>query len=134
MAAQPIITEEKQAEARASSREERGRQIFEERYNEITHVAGDEWYVPASALLDGRYVVRLGDNPSCECPDHEYRGATCKHIIAATIANAKSRTCSCCSRRVLGRFTEEVTEDDELLSWFPGDELCVECIRAGYWV
>jgi hypothetical protein len=33
---------------------------------------------------------------------------------------------------VLGRFTTEVTEEDELLSWFPGDVLCADCIRRGF--
>ncbi len=32
------------------------------------------------------------------------------------------------------RFTSEVREDDGLLSWFPGDVLCADCIRAGMWV
>jgi hypothetical protein len=27
----------------------------------------------------------------------------------------------------------EVTEDDALLSWFIGDELCAECIKTSYW-
>jgi hypothetical protein len=27
----------------------------------------------------------------------------------------------------------EVTEDDALLSWFVGDELCADCIRDGFW-
>jgi hypothetical protein len=34
---------------------------------------------------------------------------------------------------VLRRFTTEVSEDDGLLSWFPGDVLCADCIRTGFW-
>jgi hypothetical protein len=35
--------------------------------------------------------------------------------------------------RILGQFLSEVTEDDELLSWFLGDELWPNCLRAGFW-
>jgi hypothetical protein len=103
-----------------------------ERWNEIEWITGDAWYVPASDLLTDRYVVRLGDNPSCECPDYTHRHRSCKHLFAAQIADAKSRTCDCCGARVLGRFLSEVTEDDGLLSWFPGDELCGDCVREGF--
>jgi hypothetical protein len=34
---------------------------------------------------------------------------------------------------VLGRFVSEVSEDDELLSWFVGDQICADCISAGFW-
>jgi hypothetical protein len=34
----------------------------------------------------------------------------------------------------LGRFVSEVTEDDELLSFYPADRICADCIRARYWV
>ncbi len=117
-----------------TTRLERGVEVFEERYNEVEHVGGDTWSVPSSNLLIGTYLVRLGDNPSCECADFTYRHRECKHIAAARAADSKSRTCSCCSKRVLARFATEVTEDDELLSWFPGDVLCADCIREGFWV
>ena len=87
----------------------------------------------ASHLLDDRYVVRLGDRPSCECTDASFRHVFCKHQVAASIAASKSRTCDCCGNRVSGKALTEVTEDDELLSWYPGEELCERCIRAGYW-
>ena len=117
----------------STARLERGQRLFEERYNEITHVAGDEWIVPSGNLLTGTYTVRIGDRPSCECKDFEYRNVTCYHQIAAQIADSKSRACSCCRNRVLGRFLSEVTEEDGLLAWFVGDELCGDCIKAGYW-
>ena len=110
----------------------RGRQLFEERWNEIAHVAGDEWIVPSGNQVTGTYVVKIGDSPSCECEDHTYRRVTCYHLVAAQIADSKSRTCDCCGARVLGMFLSEVTEDDKLLSWFVGDELCGDCVRAGY--
>ncbi len=117
-----------------TTRAERGVEVFEERYNEIEHVGGDTWSVPSSNLLTGTYLVRLGDNPSCECADYTYRQRTCKHIAAAQLAESKSRVCSCCNRKVFGRFTSEVSEDDGLLSWFVGDVLCADCIREGFWV
>jgi hypothetical protein len=40
------------------------------------------WVVP-SQNGRGRYTVSLdGDSPRCNCPDHEIRGAKCKHIFA----------------------------------------------------
>jgi hypothetical protein len=38
------------------------------------------------------------------------------HVTAATLARAKSTTCSCCSNRVPWRFVNEIVEDDCLLS------------------
>ncbi len=115
-----------------TTRVERGRKLFEERGVEFRHEHG-VWWVP-SCTGTSVYGVRLGPVEVCECADFEYRSGLCKHVFAARIAQAKSRTCSCCGQRVLGRFTTEVSEDDELLSWFPGDVLCADCIRAGYWV
>jgi hypothetical protein len=131
----PLITEALQDTTRENARAERGRRLFEERYNEIEHLENGCWLVPSSNLLNGSYIVSLRqpEEPRCECADHTYRGSRCYHIIAAEIADSKSRTCSCCGHRVLGRFTEEVTEDDGLLSWFPGDVLCADCIRKGFW-
>ena len=114
------------------SRIERGRQLFEERSVEFRHEQG-AWLVP-SETGGGLYEVRLSPIESCECAAFEHSGPRCEHIIAASIAQAKSRTCSCCGHRVLGRFTTEVTEEDSLLSWFAGDVLCADCIKEGYWV
>ncbi len=105
--------------------------LFEERAVEFRHDHG-VWWVP-SCSGTSFYGVRLGPVETCECADFEYRGDPCKHVYAARIAESKSRVCSCCGHRVLGRFTTEVSEDDELLSWFVGDVLCADCIRAGFW-
>jgi hypothetical protein len=86
----------------------------------------------ASATFESRfYAVRLGPVETCECPDYEQRGAKCLHVTAAAIARAKSTTCSCCGQRVPWKFVTEVTEDDCLLSWFPGDRLCADCVHGG---
>ncbi len=113
-----------------TDRIERGRKLFEERGVEFRHERG-AWLVPS----ENRRVfeVRLSPIESCECADFEHHGPRCEHIVAASIAQAKSRVCSCCGHRVLGRFTSEVTEEDGLLSWYPEDVLCADCIRAGYW-
>jgi hypothetical protein len=116
-----------------TTRLERGHKLFEERYNEIEHLEGDVWMVPSGNLLTGTYLVRLGNTPACECKDFEYRHVRCYHQVAARVAESKSRVCSCCRRRVLGRFLSEVTEEDGLLSWYPGDEICADCIGEGYW-
>jgi SWIM zinc finger len=81
----------------------------------------------------GFYEVRLGPVEACECADFEHRGKPCKHIHAAALAQSKSGICSCCGQRVLDRFLSEVTEDDGLLSWFAGDALCGDCVKAGFW-
>lgn len=38
-----------------------------------------------SQSSDDSYTVTFGDdgNASCTCPDHAFRGTTCKHIFAA---------------------------------------------------
>jgi hypothetical protein len=109
-----------------------GRGFYAEFGHTFRHEHG-AWIVP-SRTVEGRvYEVRLGPVEACECKDHEHRGVKCAHIVAASIARAKSRRCSCCGQRVLGRFLSEVTEDDALLSWFVGDELCADCIKEGYW-
>ena len=111
---------------------ERGRRLFEEHALEIRYVPpAGLWCVPSA--VGGFYAVSL-DPERCECADYDHRGRPCEHIVAASIAKAKSRTCSCCGHRVLGRFTAEVSEDDDLLSWFPGDVLCADCIKQGFWV
>ena len=112
---------------------ERGRQLLGEHSVQFRHERG-AWLVPsADASGIGYYAVRLGPVEVCECTDYEHRGGPCKHIFSARIAQAKSGVCSCCSHRVLRRFLSVVEEDDCLLSWFVGDQLCADCIKAGYW-
>ena len=110
---------------------ERGRKLFEERGVEFRHEHG-VWWVP-SCTGASVYGVRLGPVEVCECAHFEHRSGRCKHIVAASIAQAKSQIYSCCGQCVLGRFTTEVSESDGLLAWFPGDVLCADCIREGFW-
>lgn len=44
--------------------------------------ANNAWHVPTSTPGKRGYTVRLGEQPSCTCPDHETRGCKCKHIYA----------------------------------------------------
>ena len=103
----------------STTRVQRGRDLYAAHADEIRFEHGS-WFVP-SATVEGRfYAVRLGPVERCECRDHEHRGA-------------KSTTCDCCGNRVPWRFVSEVTEDDELLSWFVGDRLCADCVNGGFW-
>ncbi len=116
-----------------TTRELRGLTLYREHENEIVFEDG-VWFVPSQGSGTSVYEVTLGRRgESCECADFEHRGESCKHIVAATIAKAKSTTCSCCGNRVAWRFATEVQEDDELLSWFVGDRLCADCVHGGYW-
>lgn len=43
--------------------------------------------------IGGAYVVSgwFCDLDSCACPDHEHTGATCKHMVAAAVWEARER-------------------------------------------
>ncbi len=116
----------------ATTRVQRGCNLYAELWAEFRFEHGS-WFLP-SATVEGRfYAVRLGPVERCECSDHEYRGAKCLHVTAATIVRAKSTTCSCCGQRVPLKCVTEVTEEHELLSWFVGDRLCSDCVHGGFW-
>jgi SWIM zinc finger len=110
----------------------RGQKLFREHADDFVYRQG-AWIIASDTVLGRAYQVRLGPIETCECSDYQYRGAACKHIFGARIAHSKSRVCSCCGSRVLGRFATEVVDEDELLSFFVGDVLCADCIRNGYW-
>jgi hypothetical protein len=115
-----------------NGRIDRGRELYREHALDFEHVGGARWHIASDTVPGRSYEVDL-TREVCECADHSYRGAICKHLTAASLAHAKSRVCSCCRNRVLRRFLSEVTEEDGLLAWFVGDELCADCIRDGYW-
>jgi hypothetical protein len=116
----------------STTRIDLGRELYEEHADDFVYRHG-AWLI-ASDTVPGRvYEVRLGPIETCECGDYERRGGPCKHIYSSRIAQSKSRVCSCCGQRVLGRFVSEVAEEDELLSWFVGDLICADCISAGFW-
>jgi transposase len=47
----------------------------------INRVRGEEWAVP-STVTGFKYVVKVGKDFSCNCPDHELRKCKCKHVYA----------------------------------------------------
>ena len=113
----------------STTRVERGRDLYREHVAEITF-EGDIWYVPSQHDLTSVYEVRLGRRgEDCECQDFETRHPEggCKHIIAATIARAKSRQCAGCGQRFPHREIIEVHEDHDSLVFFIGDPLCGSC-------
>ncbi len=83
------------------------------------------WIVAGSN--DTLYRVSLRDE-RCECADHAFRGVTCAHIFAATVARAKTRRCSGCSEPTPRRDLIELNEDNhDGLTHFDGDQLCPQC-------
>ena len=61
-----------------STRMERASKIDND---DINFVVGTEFEVESQSDEDKTYTVNLADGDvSCTCPDHVYRGTTCKHI------------------------------------------------------
>jgi hypothetical protein len=113
----------------ATTRVQRGRDLYTEHADEIRFEHGT-WLIPSQHEATSVYEVTIGRRgESCECRDFEFRGEACKHILAATIAHAKTATCSGCGDRIRHRDLTEVTEDHESLTWFPGDQLCDPCLH-----
>ncbi len=67
----------------------RGLALFRERGHEIVEVGEDTYRVP-STTGRGYYRADLTSG-TCECADHEHRGAFCLHLVAATVTEAKKR-------------------------------------------
>ena len=107
-------------------REDRARKVADEHAREIAESAVGAVYKVPGRTGATYYVVSLSRG-TCECRDFEHQGASCEHLLAAEIVNAKSDTCADCNRRFLGRDLHEVTEDHESLTWFVGDPLCRSC-------
>jgi hypothetical protein len=74
------------------SREQRAIRLYEHRGHQIEQAGDDIFWVPS---WDGErthvvhYPVAEGETESCTCADHVYRGATCMHILAVAIREAK---------------------------------------------
>ena len=119
-----------------SARELRGIALFEEHGNRIRFEDG-VWLVPSQHGGTSVYEVVIGlRGDVCECSDFveprrgKRPGDPCKHIIAATIARAKTAPCSGCGSRFRHRELTEVTEEHASLTWFEGDRLCECCLDA----
>ena len=109
-----------------STRQQRGITLFREHGEQIEHVEGWRWRVP-SCSGSGAYLVDLRAE-SCECPDRppSEAGEVCKHVVAATIARAKSEECGGCRKKVRRRHLRTVPEDHPTLGGLV-DELCKPC-------
>jgi len=63
----------------------------------VKQVRADEWAVP-SLDTGHTYVVKVGENFSCTCPDHETRGCKCKHLYAVQYVIERERNSDGSSR------------------------------------
>jgi transposase len=68
-------------DAAPDARQQRGLALVANKRKHIKHVAGARWLVPSATGASGGYVVDV-DASTCSCPDHEERGAKCKHLWA----------------------------------------------------
>ncbi len=73
--------------ASTETRTGRGLALLRERGAEIREVAEGVYRVP-STTGRGYYRADLAAG-TCECPDHEHRGALCLHLVAATVVEAR---------------------------------------------
>jgi SWIM zinc finger len=118
--------------APTTTREQHGLELWREHADAIGFDAAERvWLVPSQHDSTSVYEVTIGrKGEGCECADFERRGATCKHIVAATIARAKTGRCDGCGGRFPRRDMHEVGDDH--LTFFEGDELCRPCaVRHG---
>ncbi len=112
----------------------RGLGLFELHADEIlaSYQGAGRYVVPSGTTANGLYEVRVGTRPErnkCECrgfAGHNH----CSHVVAAGRVAKKSAVCDGCGERRWDRELVEVTEDDDSLTWFPGDLLCRGCVRA----
>ena len=111
-----------------SARLQRGINLAEERFEEITRTAPYIWTVP-SCSGEHTYTVDLKAK-TCSCQDRPPAPERCKHYSAAAYKKAKTATCSGCGDRVRHRELLEVQEDHDSLTFFVGDLVCHECASA----
>jgi hypothetical protein len=111
------------------SRAERALALFKEHGGDIERLSGEIFAVPSQ---DGLRMHRVDYfNEFCSCPDHQYRGATCIHLLMCGIWHAKSFVCDICEERHPKSERFEVHE--EQVRWgmgvAEGDRLCRQCAR-----
>ena len=66
--------------------------------------------------IAGAYVVSgwFTDGASCACPDHEFTGATCKHMVAATIWQARENASAANTGNVVEQISRPETYEFEI--------------------
>ncbi len=106
----------------------RGLGLFELHAGEIlaSYKGGGKYLVPSGITANGLYEVRVGVRRNrCECrgfASHKH----CSHIVAAERVAKRSGVCDGCGERVWRRDLSEVQES---LTYFAGDQLCRSCRR-----
>ena len=121
-----------------TTRELRGLALYREHADEIRYEPAERvWLVPSQHDATSLYEVTIGRRgESCECADFEFHGneQPCKHIIAATIARAKSAACAGCGARHPRRELVEVGPERVSFGFgvAEGERYCPACAkRAG---
>ena len=116
-----------------TTRELRGLALYREHADEIRYEPAERvWLVPSQHDATSLYEVTIGRRgESCECADFEHRGGRCKHVYAATIARAKSASCSGCGERQPRREMVEVGPEraEMSLDAREGERFCQPCAR-----
>ena len=108
---------------------ERGRNLYLEHADHILKSYREgTWLIPSGSTEGKVYEVRLGRHEFCECSGYGYHGH-CSHVVAATVAKAKSFSCDACGERVSHREMVEVSEEHLgwTLAFFLGEMVCLEC-------
>lgn len=86
----------------------RGQALYREHADEIRFEDG-VWCGPSQHDATSLYEVRLGRRGEmCERRDFEFHGGSCKHIVAAIVARAKTACCVGCGQRFPHRELVEV--------------------------
>ncbi len=115
----------------------RGLGLFELHRERILagYQGGGRWFIPSGTESGKLYMVRVGSRPGrdrCECVGFQHH-RHCSHVVAAHRAAELSAVCDGCGARRWWPELRQVEESDELLSWYPGDCLCRECVAGGAW-
>lgn len=111
------------------SRGERALRLYEEHGGDIQRLHGEIFAVPSQ---DGTRMHRVDyHNEFCSCPDHQYRDATCIHVLQVGIWMAKSFVCDICRER--HPRSEKVEIHEEQVAWSmgvnAGERLCRNCAK-----
>jgi hypothetical protein len=104
------IVRESSPQSSTKLRAERALDLYRDHGRKIMRLSESVYRVPSQ---DGErsYDVLYGEREECPCPDHQYRGVACVHLLAIGIHKAKSRGATV---RALAALEEELAH--ELLS------------------
>jgi hypothetical protein len=108
-----MATADSSVPAHPSTRELRALELFHERGRDIERLSENVYRVPSQ---DGQrsYDVLYGDREECPCPDFEFHGGPCKHLMAVGVLRAKRRGATLRSLTALeDQLAHELMDDDE---------------------